>query len=277
MVESVDKKSIMEYRYLGNTGMKVSVLGFGNMVNHINDDPQKNHDEIISKLLEWGVNFFDTAETYSYGKAETYLGQSFKNLNIKREDIVVTTKLFFGTDGLLSGKIPTPNHVGLSRKHIVEGTKASLKRLQLDYVDVIYAHRYDCETPLEEVVRAFSWVIDQGHAFYWGTSEWTADQITEAITYARAHGLHAPVTEQPQYNMLHRERFEKEYETVFGKFNYGSTVWSPLASGILTGRYNNGELAEGRYTTPSNVSQFKDLVWETYFSAEKKEKNVKAL
>lgn len=160
MVESTDKKSLMEYRYLGNTGMRVSVLGFGNMVNHINDDPQKNHDDIIAKLLEWGVNFFDTAETYSYGKAENYLGQSFKNLNLKREDIVVTTKLFFGTDGYLAGKIPSPNHVGLSRKHIIEGTKASLKRLQLDYVDVIYAHRYDCETPLEEVVRAFSWVID---------------------------------------------------------------------------------------------------------------------
>lgn len=180
MVETTDKKSLMEYRYLGNSGLKVSILSFGNMVNHINDNPQKNHDEIIAKLLEWGVNFFDTAEVYSHGKAEIYLGQSFKNLKVKREDIVVTTKIYFGEDGL-SGKVLGPNSQGLSRKKIIEGTKASLKKLQLDYVDVIFAHRYDESTPLEETVRAFSWLIDQGLAFYWGTSEWNADQITDAI------------------------------------------------------------------------------------------------
>lgn len=187
----------MEYRYLGNTGLKVSALGFGNMINHIADDPVASTTEIVKKCLEHGINFFDTAEGYSAGKAEIYLGQAFKNLKVKREDIVVSTKIFLGTDGFFSGKIPSPNSYALSRKHIIEGTKASLKRLQLDYVDVIFAHRYDFDTPLEEVVRAFSWLIDQGLAFYWGTSEWTADQITDAIQYAKGHNLHAPITEQP--------------------------------------------------------------------------------
>ena len=158
----------------------------------------------------------------------------------------MTTKLFFGSKGLFQKT--DVNGLGLSRKHIIEGTKASLKRMQMEYVDVIYAHRFDEHTPLEETIRAFSWVIDQGLAFYWGTSEWDQDQITEAIQYARAHGLHEPVTEQPQYNMLNRERFEKEYQTIFTKYRYGSTVWSPLGQGVLTGRYNDGEVAEGRFT-----------------------------
>lgn len=194
--------------------------------------------------MEFGINFFDTAEIYSLGQAEVLLGQAFKDLNVKREDIVVSTKLFFGTDGFWGLNPFHVNRVGLSRKHIIEGTKASLKRLQLDYVDIISAHRYDQDTPIEEVVRAFSWVIDQGLAFYWGTSEWDADQITAAIDYANAHGLHAPVSEQPQYNMLVRERFEKEYATLFQKQKYGSTAWSPLASGVLTGRYNDGNVPE---------------------------------
>lgn len=158
MVE--DKKSLMEYRFLGNSDMKVSVLSFGNMVNHMSEDPQASTNEIVAKCLEYGVNFFDTAESYSEGQAEIFLGQAFKDLNVRREDVLVSTKLFFGTTGIFGGKRDGPNAYGLSRKHIIEGTKGSLRRLQMDYVDVIFAHRYDTDCPLEETVRAFSWVID---------------------------------------------------------------------------------------------------------------------
>jgi aryl-alcohol dehydrogenase-like predicted oxidoreductase len=197
MVETTDKKSLMEYRYLGNTGIKVSAISFGNMVNHLAEDAQGSLNAIVAKCLEYGVNFFDTAEAYAGGLAETQLGQAFKDLNVRREDIVVSTKLFFGVNSIFTSSNIPVNGLGLSRKHIVEGTKSSLKRLQLDYVDIIFAHRYDQNTPLEEVVRAFSWIIDQGLAFYWGTSEWNSDQIGEAILFARAHGLHEPVSEQP--------------------------------------------------------------------------------
>eukprot|EP00347_Sterkiella_histriomuscorum_P004330 403360855 len=272
-METTDKKALMEYRYLGNTGIKVSAISFGNMVNHMNDDPQANTNEIVGKCLEWGINFFDTAEVYSSGMAEVYLGQSFIDLKVRREDIVVTTKLFFGTLGFMKTDPFLVNSTGLSRKHIIEGTKASLKRLQMEYVDVIYAHRYDDNTPLEETVKAFSWVIDQGLAFYWGTSEWTADQIAAAIEYAKAHGLHAPVTEQPQYNMLVRERFEKEYETIYQKYNYGTTVWSPLAQGILTGRYQDGVIQDGRFTHDPAFM----FIFNMYFSPDKKDKTIKQL
>ncbi len=171
-----DKKAQMEYRYLGNTGLRVSIFSFGNMVNHQAADPQGSTTEIVAKCLEHGINFFDTAEVYSGdGLAEILLGQSFKDLKVKREDIVVSTKLFFGTERFFARDPSKVNGMGLSRKHIIEGTKGSLKRLQLDYVDVIFAHRYDDFTPLEEVCRAFSWVIDQGLAFYWGTSEWSSE------------------------------------------------------------------------------------------------------
>ncbi|CDW71416.1 aldo keto reductase family protein [Stylonychia lemnae] len=274
MVEA-DKKSLMEYRYLGNTGIKVSAISFGNMVNHLAENAQASLNEIVARCLEYGVNFFDTAEAYAGGLAETQLGQSFIDLKVRREDIVVSTKLFFGTEGIFSSANPPVNGLGLSRKHIIEGTRNSLKRLQLSYVDVIYAHRYDQHTPLEEVVRAFSWVVDQGLAFYWGTSEWNSDQIAEAILFARAHGLHEPVTEQPQYSMLIRDRFEKEYgTTIFEKYRYGSTVWSPLGQGVLTGRYNDGNVAEGRFTQDPT---FKDFILGQFFSPAKKEKSIQIL
>ena len=242
--QTPSKKSLMEYRYLGGTGLKVSCISFGNMVNHFAADPQASTNEIVAACLEWGINFFDTAESYSQGRAEILLGQAFKDLNVRREDIVVTTKIFFGTEGLNGQPAKNVNGVGLSRKHLIEGTKLSLSKLQMSYVDVVYAHRYDKGTPLEEVCRGFSWLIDRGMALYWGTSEWDADQITAAIDFCNSHGLHAPVTEQPQYNMMVRDRFEKEYETLYEKHKYGTTVWSPLASGILSGRYNDGNIPE---------------------------------
>eukprot|EP00347_Sterkiella_histriomuscorum_P008994 403342935 len=264
-MEAQDKKKLMEYRYLGNTGIKVSAISFGNMVNHNAADPQASTNEIVAACLEWGINFFDTAESYSAGKAEVYLGQAFKDLNVRREDVVVTTKLFFGTDDTWGTASPNVNSVGLSRKHIIEGTKGALERLQMNYVDVLYAHRYDDDVPLEEVCRAFSWVVEKGYAFYWGTSEWSQDQILEAIQYCRGHNLHEPVTEQPQYNMFVRDRFEKEYENVFAKYRYGSTVWSPLAAGILSGRYNDGNLPEeGRMTQDPRLAYMLKL---KYFGA----------
>ena len=220
--------SKMEYRYLGNTGLKVSVLGFGNWVNNFNDEMNK---ECFKKCLENGINYFDTAEGYGMGKGEIQFGKAIKELNIPREKIVVSTKIFFG------GK--DPNDSFLSKKHIREGVMNSLKRLQLDYVDIVFCHRYDMHTPLEETCRAMNWVIEHGWAFYWGTSEWTASQIMEAYSICDRLGLKRPVVEQSHYNMLFRTSMEGDYRDLFRKFKMGTTIWSPLESGILTGKYIN--------------------------------------
>ncbi|KAL7747527.1 hypothetical protein RI367_007119 [Sorochytrium milnesiophthora] len=185
----------------------------------------------MKQALDLGINFFDTAEVYAQGQSEIDMGHAIKKLDVKRSDLVISTKMFWGGDG--------PNNKGLSRKHIVEGTMASLKRLQLDYVDVIFAHRPDASVPIEETVRAFNWLIDQGKAFYWGTSEWSAQEITEAHLVAQRLGLVGPTCEQPQYNMFERARFEKEYDALYKRFGLGTTIWSPLASGVLTGKYND--------------------------------------
>ena len=179
-----------------------------------------------------GVNFFDNAEVYAAGVAEEIMGAVLKKKGWKRSDYVVSTKIFWGGEG--------PNDRGLSRKHIVEGADAALKRLQLEYVDLIFCHRADLHTPVEETVRAMNHVIDQGKAFYWGTSEWPAERILEAYHVARRERLIPPLMEQPQYNLFHRERFEKEYAPLFERIGLGTTIWSPLASGLLTGKYNKG-------------------------------------
>ena len=221
--------SKMEYRYLGDSGLRVSVVGFGNWVNNLNDDLNK---ECIKKALDNGINFFDTAEIYGLGKGELAFGKAIKALNIPREKIVVSTKLFkIGDD---------PNDGFLSRKHICEGIKNSLKRLKLEYVDVVFCHRYDCVTPLEETCKAMNWVIDQGYADYWGTSEWTASQIMEAYSICDKLGLIRPIVEQCQYNMFFRESMENEYRDLFKRYKMGTTIWSPLNSGILTGKYIDG-------------------------------------
>ena len=209
--------SKMEYRYLGNTGLKVSVFGFGNWVNNFNDEMTK---ECFKKCLENGINFFDTAEIYGLGAGETSFGKVIKELNIPREKIVVSTKIFkIGDD---------PNDSFLSRKHIREGLKNSLKRLQLDYVDIVFCHRYDMHTPLEETCRAMNWMIEHGYAFYWGTSEWTASQIMEAYGICDRLGLKRPVVEQCHYNMLYRNSMEVDYRDLFKKYKMGTTIWSPL-------------------------------------------------
>ena len=221
--------SKMEYRYLGPTGLKVSVLSWGNWVNNAND---KLTVDSVKFCLDHGINFFDTAEIYGLGAAEISLGKALKELNVQREKIVVTCKIF--RSGL------DPNDSFLSRKHIIEGVRNSLKRMQLDYVDVIFCHRYDRYTPLEETCRAMNWVINQGLAHYWGTSQWSASQIMEAYKICDKLNLIPPIVEQTHYNLMTRDWVEKEYRDLFLRYKMGTTVWSPLESGILTGKYLNG-------------------------------------
>ncbi|KAI0110206.1 Aldo/keto reductase [Daldinia grandis] len=225
----------MQFRHLGPTGLKVSVLSLGGWLTYGGTEK----GEIVKKCLQtaWdhGINTFDTAETYASGESELEMGNALKELDWPRDEYVLTTKIFFGT-----GR-KEPNTRGLSRKHIVEGLKSSLERLQQPYVDVVFAHRPDYATPMREIVEGFTQVIrNLNLAYYWGTSEWSATQIMEATQIAERYNLIAPVVEQPQYNAFHRQRFEVEYAPLFEQFKYGTTIWSPLASGLLTGKYNNG-------------------------------------
>jgi len=201
-----------------------------------------------------GINFFDTAEGYAEGNSEVEMGRVLHEMGWQRSDYIISTKIFFGT-----GRKEL-NSRGLSRKHLVEGLNYSLKRLGLEYVDVVFAHRPDTTVPMEETVRAFDHLVNTGKAFYWGTSEWTAHQIQEAHTIADKLNLIGPTCEQPQYSMLHREKFEVEYKPLFeGHKGLGTTIWSPLASGFLTGKYNSGEVPrDSRYATNSEF--FKDTV-----------------
>ncbi|KIK62290.1 hypothetical protein GYMLUDRAFT_555546 [Collybiopsis luxurians FD-317 M1] len=224
----------MPFRRLGPSGLRVPLFSLGGWLTfgkHVVGDPSK---EIIRTAFENGVNFFDSAESYGNppGKSEEEMGRVIRELSFRRSDLVVSTKIHFGTRR-------GPNNNGLSRKHIIEGTLESLRRLQMDYVDVIFAHRPDPSVPMEEIVRAFNYVIDKGWAFYWATSEWPARDIEEAFQIADKLNLIGPVAEQCQHNMFHRERPEKEYAPLYRKYGLGTTVWSPLASGILTGKYNN--------------------------------------
>ncbi|VUC30177.1 unnamed protein product [Clonostachys rosea] len=234
----------MEFRHLGPTGLKVSVLSLGGWLTYGGTQKGSIVKECLETAWNHGINTFDTAETYANGESEVEMGQALKELNWPRDEYVLTTKIFFGT-----GR-KEPNTRGLSRKHIVEGLKSSLQRLDQPYVDIVFAHRPDYATPLREIVEGFTQVIrNLNLAYYWGTSEWSATQITEAIQIAERYNLIAPVVEQPQYNAFHRERFEVEYDSLFKKFEYGTTIWSPLASGLLTGKYNNGIPEDSRYAT----------------------------
>ena len=230
----------MKYRYLGNSGLKVSELSFGSWVTF---GSQLDVDMAVSLMkiaYEAGVNFFDNAEVYSSGKAEEIMGKAIKKAGWKQKDLVLSTKIFWGGEG--------PNERGLSRKHIIEGMDGSLKRMGLEYIDLVFAHRPDIHTPIEETVRAFDHLINQGKAFYWGTSEWSAQQIMEAYGVARREHLIPPLMEQPQYNMFHRERVEVEYQRLYTEIGLGTTIWSPLASGLLTGKYNDGIPEDSRAT-----------------------------
>jgi len=230
----------MEYRFLGKSGLKVSALSFGAWVTFGDQHGEDVALETMKAAYDAGVNFFDNAEVYSRGKAETIMGNVIKKLGWKRSDLVISTKIFWGGNG--------PNDKGLSRKHIIEGTNASLSRLQTDYVDLIYCHRPDISTPIEETVRAMSYIVDSGRAFYWGTSEWSVEQITEAYGIARREHLIPPTMEQPQYNMFTREKIESEFLPLYGEVGLGTTIWSPLASGLLSGKYNDGIPEDSRFT-----------------------------
>jgi voltage-dependent potassium channel beta subunit len=222
----------MEYRNLGSAGIKVSALSFGSWVTFGEQMQVENAQKSMERAYDAGVNFFDNAEAYAGGESEKIMGEVIKRTGWARKDIVVSTKIFWGGKG--------PNDSGLSRKHIIEGTRAALNRLQLEYVDLVFCHRPDYATPIGETVRAMSWLVDQGYSFYWGTSEWSAEQIRYAHEYALNHGLNPPAMEQPQYHMFHRERVEVEYAPLYQDFGLGTTIWSPLASGILTGKYDDG-------------------------------------
>jgi len=224
----------MDYRHLGRAGIRVSELSIGSWVTFKNQVDVKAAVDIMSAAYEAGVNFFDNAEVYASGKSEEVMGAALKQLKWRRGSYLVTTKLFWGLhDGVNERNT-------LNRKRLIEGINGSLGRLSLEYVDVIYCHRADKTTPIEETVWAMHNIIEWGKAFYWGTSEWTADEIVQAIEIAEKHHLHKPITEQPQYNLFERERFEKGYARLFKDYGYGSTIWSPLASGLLTGKYQTG-------------------------------------
>jgi voltage-dependent potassium channel beta subunit len=222
----------MQYRYLGLSGLQVSALSFGAWVTFGTQMDEDVAYECMKAAYEADVNFFDNAEVYAQGQAETIMGNVLKKAGWKRSDLVISTKIFWGGGG--------PNDRGLSRKHIIEGIEAALARLQLDYVDLVFCHRPDIHTPIEETVRAMNYLLNQGKAFYWGTSEWSIEQIMQAYHIARREHLIPPTMEQPQYNMFHRKRLEKEYAPAYAEFGLGTTIWSPLASGMLTGKYNEG-------------------------------------
>jgi voltage-dependent potassium channel beta subunit len=232
----------MEFRHLGSSGLRISALSLGSWVTFGQQISEEAAEACMHAAWEGGVNFFDNAEVYAQGRSELVMGHVLKRSGWKRSDYVVSTKIFWGGEG--------PNDRGLSRKHILEGTEASLARLRLDYVDLLFCHRPDPHTPVEETVRAMSHLVDRGKALYWGTSEWSAAQIMEAWQVARRERLTPPQMEQPQYNMFHRERVEKEYLPLYERIGLGTTIWSPLASGLLTGKYNEGDVEGTRSSLP---------------------------
>ena len=230
----------MQYRRLGRSGLKVSELSFGSWVTYGNQVDTKSAVDCMAAAWDAGVNFFDNAEVYAKGMSETIMGEALKQLGWRRAQMVISTKFFWGiNDG--------PNERNtLNRKYLMQAIDRSLKRLQLDYVDLVFCHRPDPHTPIEETVYAMSDMITQGKAIYWGTSEWSADEIRAAYEIAERHHLHKPVMEQPQYNLFARERVEREYARLYADIGLGTTIWSPLASGLLTGKYKDGIPADSR-------------------------------
>jgi voltage-dependent potassium channel beta subunit len=259
----VARDPIVNYRRLGSAGLKISELSLGAWVTYGGQVGEDVALKCMSAAYDAGVNFFDNAEAYARGNAEIVMGNVIKKLGWPRESIIVSSKVFWGGEG--------PNDRGLSHKHIYEACRNSLKRLQLDYLDLFFCHRPDPDTPIEETVRAMDNLIHQGKILYWGTSEWSAADIMRAHAITREHGLTPPQMEQPQYNMLHRDRVEKEYLPLYREIGLGTTIWSPLASGLLSGKYNDGIPPNTRATlkgyewlrehviTPQNIEKVKKL------------------
>ncbi|MGD0688271.1 MAG: aldo/keto reductase [Candidatus Bathyarchaeia archaeon] len=253
----------MNYRRLGSAGLKVSELSLGAWVTYGGQVGEDAALKCMSAAYDAGVNFFDNAEAYAKGNAEKVMGNVLKKMGWSRESFIVSSKVFWGGEG--------PNDRGLSRKHIYEACRKSLKRLQLDYLDLFFCHRPDPTTPIEETVWAMDDLVHQGLILYWGTSEWSAADIMRAHAIAREQHLNTPQMEQPQYNMLHRDRVEKEYLPLYREIGLGTTIWSPLASGLLSGKYNEGIPAGTRGSlqgyewlreyilTPQNIGKVKLL------------------
>ena len=238
----------MKYRRLGNAGVKVSELSFGSWLTFGNQISDALAEDLMSKCYENGVNFFDNAEGYARGRSELVMGKILEKVGWPRDTWLVSSKVFFGA----AEEPQKPNQYGLSRKHVFEACHAALRRLRVDYLDLFFCHRPDPETPIEETVRVMSDLISQGKVLYWGTSEWSAQEIMQAVTIARQYNLVPPTMEQPQYSLLVRERVEKEYARLYSEIGLGTTIWSPLASGLLTGKYNDGIPKETRLGFESN-------------------------
>ncbi len=236
----------MNYRRLGKSGLKVSELSFGSWVTFGNQVDVDKGVACMTAAYDAGVNFFDNAEGYAAGQSEIVMGETLKRVGWPRDSYIVSSKVFFGSQK----STPKPTQHGLSRKHVVEACHQALERLQLDYLDLFFCHRADVETPIEETVRAMTDLIHQGKVLYWGTSEWSAQEIMEAYSAAREYHLIPPTMEQPEYHLFHRQRVEQEYSRLYDGIGLGTTIWSPLASGLLTGKYNDGIPADSRMNLP---------------------------
>jgi voltage-dependent potassium channel beta subunit len=250
MTATLRKDASMHYNKLGKAGLRLSEISLGSWITFGKQIDLKEIKQLMHTAFDHGVNFFDNAESYAHGEAEILMGKAAKEF--RREDLVLSTKIFWGGNG--------PNDTGLSRKHLLEGTYHSLRRMQLNYVDLLFCHRPDPNTPLEETVLAMDYLVRQGYVLYWGTSEWTAQQLEEAYTIATELNCIKPSMEQPKYNLFFREHLEKDYLSLFAKYGMGTTTWSPLASGILSGKYNLGVPADSRlakegWLVPDNFMQ----------------------
>ncbi len=243
----------MEYRKMGKTGLQLSVLSFGSWVTFARQTDDKDNDRLMSIAYDAGVNFFDNAEVYSAGKSEEMMGRVLKQKDWDRTSYVLSSKAFFGW----KGEDKKPNQHGLSRKHLMEACHEALTRLQTDYLDLYYCHRSDPNVPMEEIVRTMNTLIQQGKILYWGTSEWSAAEIVEAHMVAKELGLEGPAVEQPEYNLFNRRKMESEFLSIFKNIGMGTTIWSPLASGLLTGKYNHG-IPEGTRLSLEGYEWLKD-------------------
>jgi voltage-dependent potassium channel beta subunit len=236
------RKRAMEYRRLGKSGLKVSEFSFGSWVTFGKQVDGSDAVSLMTRAYDSGINFFDNAEGYEAGKSELVMGEALKSIGWSRDSFIVSSKVFWG------GQKPTQR--GLSRKHVTDACHAALKRLQVDYLDLYFCHRPDIDTPIEETVRAMHDLVAQGKVLYWGTSEWSAQQLTEAYAVARDLRITPPTMEQPQYNLFERQKVESDYLPLYDLIGLGTTIWSPLASGVLTGKYNNGVPDDSRMNLP---------------------------
>lgn len=257
-------KTDMPYRYLGNSGLKVSVLSFGTMLMKYDKEDNEKWIECAKAAYNAGINYFDSAEFYGLGQADRNLGKAIKEFGCERKDLVIAVKIYRGGPGV--------NSSGMSRKHIIEGTLKSLKNMGLDYCDLVFSHRMSYEIELEETCKAFNWLIKKGYARYWCTSMWSNEAITEAIKICEEQGLCPPIADQCEYNALRRELVEVDYRRLFERFRYGTTVWSPLCGGVLSGKYNDGVIEDGaRFDNPV----IKAMMWDRYMGPSVQEKTLK--